>query len=332
MAKQLINSYFGAIGVFFIMLLSTHGQGYLEHFDPDKGFGKPEKSLTTIFLKLAGSLEHHGSPEPYIRWMMARYDEHEGKQKAKGKKGIARPDYLTDGYVKKLLASWKTMEKPLQLKELCHLSGRYMRHSIQGSWHKTGEDWALEEPNLKGREREMFVTLSGKDFFTKADFPMMAEFYEDGGGFDKLGEQSKKRLSTLNWRGQMPKAKRDQELALFQGGTKIIGLLNEYQEAWPESAMKKGEGGISSDNLEQLLTDHLGIGRNMPNLAKRPWDDKDSVRYAHEIQTLFLNRFEVLDEHVGGTGAPKFKKSLRLMIENLLVLANSELHLSTFKY
>jgi len=69
---MLINSYLRLLCCWFVVFFAqfAHGQGYLPHYDPEKGFEPAARSLTTTFLKLAGSLEHHGDPEVYMRWVL----------------------------------------------------------------------------------------------------------------------------------------------------------------------------------------------------------------------------------------------------------------------
>lgn len=143
-SNPLRNSYLNALIaiIFLLIALNQRGQSTEKFYDPSKGFKPAQSSLTQIMLQLAGSLEHHGSPEPYIRHVIAEHKRIDAKYaKATGKtKGSSRPAYLTDEKVEILLNNWKRIEKPLQFNDMCRKCGVYMRHAIQGSWNKTADE------------------------------------------------------------------------------------------------------------------------------------------------------------------------------------------------
>ena len=102
--KTLKNRFFARLfcGLLTLAPLISLGDEHLEHYNSKDGFSPASKSLSAIMLKIAGSLEHHGSPEPYLKWILEK--EHPriaAKWKnATGQDRTSRPAYLTDEYSK----------------------------------------------------------------------------------------------------------------------------------------------------------------------------------------------------------------------------------------
>lgn len=110
-------------------------QPYLAYYQPDKGFKPAQTNLTDILLQLAGSLEHSGSPELYLRHMQKEHARISAKFTAKtGKPHVSRmPAYLTDGYIDKLIANWNLLSPKLKLDDLAKNAGRCAREGIRGT-------------------------------------------------------------------------------------------------------------------------------------------------------------------------------------------------------
>ena len=314
-------------------MLPCAGQSYLENYDPKKGFGEAEKSLTTIFLKIAGSLEHHGSPEPYLKWMLEKEHPRIASkwEKATGRKRTSRPDYLTAQYLEKLLAGWKGLEKPLALEMLCRESGRYMRYAIDGSWNKTPEDWALDEPKLSAGEKQQYKKLLAKPFFTKADLKETELFYADGGGHEKLSNAGKVQMSDRFWLGKMPKKRRGEELASRKGGTDLVKWLNKFQERVAENVHDGGERRVSSDILEKELLQYLRLNEEDVEFESLDWPKRDAFKYSHIVKNGFVKRFSHVQKTSEKEAARIAEHNLRLMVRNLVVAAYSELDAAIYE-
>ncbi len=325
MRKTLTNSYLW-LTFFLIFTISAHGQERTKHYDPEKGFAPAQNDLTKVFLKLAESLEHEGTPEPYIRHVLAEHARIDAKyEQATGKKGSARPKYFTDDYRDNLLTNWKRLEEPLQLEQLCRDSGRYMRHAILGSWHKTPDDLVLEEENLSEAEKKEYRSLVSKVFFEKSDFAAMERFYKDGGGYDKLSELGREQMSLRTHLGTLSPEKRKKYFDDHAGGTVIVTIFNEYQRLLVADINAEGERKVNSETLEGMLSERLLLGQEKPDLSKLDWIEKDAVRYAHLVKLEFVGRSRVLDEKIKGDTAKLFRSHLDSMRENLSILAYSEL-------
>jgi hypothetical protein len=144
MRKLLINSYLHkskrAASAFALLLFCVFGSvamaadkpEYLASFDPAKGFKPAQSDLTEIFLQIAGSLEHYGSPEPYLRHMKAERERMEAKyrQRFDGASKAYWPVYVDDVYFERVGANWKLLEPKLKLESLAKNTGHLIRDAI----------------------------------------------------------------------------------------------------------------------------------------------------------------------------------------------------------
>lgn len=111
---------------------------YLRFFDPPKGFKSAQTNLTEAFLQAAASLEHFGSPEPYLRHMLAEHERIHKKVVAKFGGGTATtlPDSLTAERIEKLIANWNKLSPVLGLDTIARDIGTDVRLGIRGVWDK----------------------------------------------------------------------------------------------------------------------------------------------------------------------------------------------------
>lgn len=108
---------------------------YLALFDPAKGFKPAQRDLTEIFLQIAGSLENYGSPEPYLRHMVAEHNRISAlyRQKFGTAPASFRPAYMTDQYIDRLSANWNVLSPKLGLDTYAKDVGHMMRDAIKGT-------------------------------------------------------------------------------------------------------------------------------------------------------------------------------------------------------
>lgn len=113
----------------------TEEPEYQQFYNPDKGFKPAQVNLTEIFLQLAGSLEHHGSPEPYLRHMQAEHKRVSALfEKKMGKPHQSRmPSYMTDAYVDRTIANWNSLSPKIGLDKFAREAGRCAREGIRGT-------------------------------------------------------------------------------------------------------------------------------------------------------------------------------------------------------
>jgi len=315
------------IALFVVVFIPPCGaQAYLKHYDPQKGFRPASRSLTTAFLKLAASLEHHGSPEPYIRYVLAEHARIDGKyRKATGKASSARPEYFTDEYLANLLSNWKKLEKPLQLDQLCRDSGRYMRHAIRGSWHKTSDELVAEESNLNAAQKKQYRAFLMKAHFKKSDFAALEAFYEKGAGFENLSQAGKDQMSQRVWLGTQSPDERDKFKRDRKGGTSLVRLFNDYQQRLMADINDGGEREVTSATLEKILIEQLRLKDDDPKIAEFTWNSEDAVRYAHLMKWEFTRRWKLVAEQLDEAGTKRVSGQTLSMVDNLRILVNSEL-------
>lgn len=126
------------IAVFFSVQFDGIAAGqpeYLQSFDPAKGFKPAQRNLTEIYLQLAGSLEHFGTPEPYLTHIRKEHQRIEAAYLQKfGKQPKSRwPAYMTDDYLARSMANWNTLSPKLGLQPLTKDIGHSMRLAIKGT-------------------------------------------------------------------------------------------------------------------------------------------------------------------------------------------------------
>lgn len=128
------------VSIVFAFLLRVFATGadrpdFLDSFDSAKGFKPAQDNLTQIFLQIAGSLEQHGSPEPYLRHMAKEHGRIEALYLRKN--GTApksyRPAYMTDEYLNRLSANWNLLSPKLGLEPYAKDVGHMMRNAIKGT-------------------------------------------------------------------------------------------------------------------------------------------------------------------------------------------------------
>jgi hypothetical protein len=109
---------------------------YLAYYQPTTGFKPAQTNLTDIFLQIAGSLEHSGTPEPYLRHIQqehARIAEVFTAQTGKAYPSRL-PSHMTAEYVDRLIANWNLLSPKLKLDKLAKEAGRCTREGIRGTW------------------------------------------------------------------------------------------------------------------------------------------------------------------------------------------------------
>lgn len=297
---------------------------YTPYFNPAVGFKPAQRSLTQIFLQMAGSFEHFGTPEPYIRHVMAEHARIDAKYKlATGKGGSSRPAYLTDEYIENLLAGWNKLAPVLNFESLCKLSGRNMRYAILGSWNRSVSELVADEPRLSADEKATYKLFLKKSYFTKADFPALDAFYK--APYDKLTDAGREQLSKRTRRGTQTPELRDKSIEASKNGTIIVSIFNEQQKKTLAFLESKSTEKVNSDNLQKALVQRLDLDKQDVVWEKLPTEEGDALRYSHAITSIFQKRFNhVRQEAQSPEQATNIEKAMTLMVTNLLSIAQSE--------
>lgn len=297
---------------------------YQSHFDPAKGFTPAQPNFTKIFLQIAGSLEHHGSPEPYIRHVMAEHARIGSLyQHATGKICFSRPSYLTDEYVENLLAGWNKLSEPLKLEAFCRLTGRNMRYAIQGGWNKTTSELVEQESELSDTEKAFYRKLLLKQYFTRSDFPAMEAFYT--ASYDKLTEEGKEQISTRTQLGQLSPEKRTHALKQQKGGTIIVSIFNQHQADTVAHLESDKARKVNSDALAEALISQLKLNATGFDWSALPSVEREAYKYCQPIKEAFAKRLDfVATESNTPAQACAARTALISMLKNLVVIAHSE--------
>lgn len=325
--------YFRSVGITFAALLlispfdaarSAEPLPCTEHFNPANGFKPAQRNLTAIFLQMAGSLEHFGTPEPYMRHVLAEHVRIDARyKKAIGKGGSSRPAYLTADYVEKLLKEWNQMAPVLALESLTRQSGRNMRLAIMGSWNMPIAEMVAVETKLTPPESTTYRKLLERDWFEKRDFQALDAFY--GSGHDKLSELGKSQMSKRVWRGQQTPEKRAEAIASDKGGTLIVTILNAHQKATLAHLEDKSRPKVTSDDLKATLVNRLRLTDESVDTAGLDESAADALFYSNAIRAMIFKRFaHVQKQAKSPKDVEAIRKALFLMLENLIVVAQSE--------
>lgn len=296
---------------------------YAAHFDPDRGFKLVQPNLSRVFLQMAGSLEHFGTPENYIRHVMAEHSRIDAKHHATGGKGSSRPAYLTDDYVDNLIANWNKVAPPLKLDAFCREAGRDIRYAILGSKNMEVPELVTLETALTDDEREAYRRLLDKPYFMKVDFPVMDAFY--GSSFDKLTDTGKDQISRRTRLGTLPPDERDEALAVAPKGTALVRLFNEHQDKTVAFLNDRDSPKATADTLQADLIKALKLGQelDLPN-GLSPFDAEPLI-YAHRIRDEYMRRIEAVGKTARTPEQVKIVNGvMKLMLENLVIIAQSE--------
>ena len=329
--NSLIFRYFRHVFLALMLLWFSHlsiraeeEAPYTPHFNPATGFKPAQRSLTQVFLQMAGSFEHFGTPEPYLRHVMAEHTRIDAKYKLSiGKEVSRRPQYITDAYLENLVATWKKLEPVLKLEGFCRESGRNMRYAILGSWNKSVTELAADEIRLSDDEKQTYKSFLIKDYFAKADLPALDAFYK--ASYDKLTDAGKDQLSKRTWRGTQKAEQREELIAASKNGTIIISIFNEQQKKTLAYIESKTTEQINSDDLQTAFVEKLSLNAQGANWQKLPAEEADALRFSHAIEDAYMMRVDHLHKQpIPQEQADKIEKALRLLINNLLVVAQSE--------
>ena len=302
-----------------------------DYFNPAQGFKPAQPNLTKIVLQMAGSLECHGTPEPYLRHVISEHKRIDALYKAAtGKDGTNRPAYLNDDYVEKLVRNWNQMARPLALDGFSKQSGRNMRYAILGSWNMTTNELVAMETKLDENEKITYRRLLAKDYFERGDFGAMDSFYKVT--FDKLSEVGKDQISKRTWRGQMTAEIRNKAIAADKGGTMVVKTLRDHEQAIIAHINNRISPAATPEMLEAALQSTLRLNDSDRDLSSLPKDSKEAIFYAHQIKSALEKRISAVRKQSSNTGqTDEVEKALRAIIGELVVLSQSEFEASLYE-
>jgi len=135
LTPQILPVCTAMIFIALTVISQDQGKPYSSFYSPEKGFKPAQANLTEIFLQLSGSLEYHGSPEPYIRHIQKEHARVSALYESKtGKPHNGRmPGHMTQDYVDRYLRNWNSLSQPLKLDAFAREIARCVREGILGT-------------------------------------------------------------------------------------------------------------------------------------------------------------------------------------------------------
>ena len=303
---------------------------YAVYYSAEKGFKPVQPNLSKVFLQMAGSLESFGSPEPYIRHIMAEHARIDAATKVAGGSGSSRPAYLTEDYVDNLIANWNKISPPLKLDTFCRDAGKNIRYAILGSKNMTIPELVELEKVLNENERKAYRSLLEKAYFSKSDFPATEKFY--AGTFDKLTATGKDQISRKTWLGTQSPEIRAKELSAPPAGTALVRFLNDHQDKTVAFMEDRSNPKASGDTFQKNLTEFLRLNTELDSPQGAAAFDTEPLVYSHKIRDGYRQRIEGIRKTASTPNqSAMIEKAIRLMLENLVVVAQSEFEAGLFE-
>ena len=216
---------------------------HLRFFDPAKGFKPAQTNLIEAFLQAAASLEHFGSPEPYLRHMLAEHDRIHKKAVAKlgDKIPTSLPSSLNAERVEQLIANWNKLSPVLGLDSLAKDVGQDVRLGIRGVWDKGTTAVTL----LNEHQQKVLEALSGQG---------LRSF-----GFQQLKEEAVKELeldkAMLNLEDYQVQ-RRDAVMNADLVNAKFIGLQKTLRKKLPPEKADQIAEAVKQTFLDMALMVH----------------------------------------------------------------------------
>lgn len=296
---------------------------YIANFNPDKGFKPSQRNFEMIWLQLAGSLEHFGSPEPYLRHMMKEFERVDAASvKATGKAGTNRPPFFTDEYIEREIKNWNTIAPTLALEGFSKNSGRNIRYAMMGSWSMSVTEMASLEKKLTPEEADAYKKLLAKPSFAKSDFSALDSFY--GKPYEKLSDFGREQLSKRVFRGTMDPVKREAYIQSDKNGTIILPLLQDHQKQSLAALEDSKAPKANADTFRLVLISRLRLNEDDIDLSGMSGEERDAIFYAHAIKGALKSRFAQIRKQASTEQSDEVEKVVASMLDTLLLAAQSE--------
>lgn len=304
--KLLKKSYLGA---FFVVLSAVACAPVSSGEVSERTSG-----LTGVALGMARSLEAEGSPAPFLENALRE------KKRLEGKGIQAFPASFTEARVSKVLASWKGIEGPLQLREFTKASGRDLRYGIQGHWQKTIPELVADEAGLNAVEKKRYETLLKKEKFQREDFPIMEAFYSKE--WDKLTQQGRDQISRRLHLGMTDSDRKLETPEELQKGTLFAETLRQYEKRVRGDFRAGKTPSLRANNLKLALV--KGATKERPKEGGKNWYYQDTKNCYQRIHGGLEARKTKVGELMPSDAAERVKATLDEVVELLFVAAHSE--------
>jgi hypothetical protein len=301
------------------VLAQDQGKPSNAFYSPEKGFKPAQANLTEIFLQLAGSLEHHGSPEPYIRHMQAENQRISILVEQKtGKPYRGMPAHLTDEYLNQFIANWNALSPKVALDELAKEAGKCTRNVLRGP-RDTGT-FVIEIINT--HQEEVVQTMKGKS---------------NDGSFEILQARLATELgftipNPIPLSGEGIVALVEREKTLTESERKEYAALLKHER------FSKVEFG-ALDRFYKRVFDKLTEG-GQAEISKRVWggirrsetDKHDAVKNALILKEKFADLFKRIDTTLPKDQAQQLQDVIKSFFIDIGRVAHSEFEIGMLEW
>ena len=215
--------------------------------------------MTDVALRMSRSLEANGSPAPYLESALNE------KKRLEGKGIRSFPVDFTEERVRKVLASWKGIEGPLQLREFTKASGRDIRYGIQGHWQKSIPELVAKEARLSDGEKKRYEMFLKKEKFQREDFAAMEAFYSNE--WDRLSQQGRDQMGRRLNLGMSDFDGELESKEKLARGTVAAEILREYEKRVRGDLARSSKSSWAAEDLRSVLKKGILVERpaNMRN-------------------------------------------------------------------
>lgn len=320
MGNCLRNGYRGFVLVFLFCIVLGVAAGtpkYYEYYNPDEGFKFGAESFSEVYLQIAGSLEHHGSPEPYICWVFAEIKKSNPE---------VLPDYFTDEYTEQLIDNWNKLEAPLQLDKLSREAGLYMRYALRSSVNGDDEEIVGFQSHLSSEklERYRYWVENGA---TRADLTKLDSFYREV--YDDLNPVGQNLISIMVL-APMRDQSHTQEIikGMLERGTLLAVAIDAYGKGMKKELSENRLTENDDRYLEKFILKEVEINGTDPDYSKLHLNTVEQVYFAHLIKKGFDERIAFIRERADADLAARATNALIFIAENINILAHKEFVIS----
>jgi hypothetical protein len=263
---------------------------------------------------MARSLEEEGSPAPFLEGALRE------KKRLEGKGIRAFPARFTEERVSKVLASWKGIEGPLQLRDFMKASGRDIRYGIQGHWQKSIPELLADETKLSSAEKKRYEMLLGKESFQKNDVSAVDSFYSNE--WDRLSQQGREQMSRRLQLGLAKPMWKIETPVEIEKGTLIAETLRQYEQRVRADIAAGLEPRLSFQDLKAVM--HRGATMNRSKGTENNWYFLDGKRSYQRIEAGIGARKSKVKELMPSDAAKRVNETLDEVLALLFVAVDSQ--------
>lgn len=290
---------------------------HLASFDPAKGFKPAQRDLAEILLQIAGSLEHHGSPAPYLRHIQA--EELRVARQYNLKTGHdmpgCRPADMTDAYIDRLISNWDVLSPKLKLDGLAREAGICTRKAIRGG-HDTGT------PIIDILNEHQTAVVACMEKGSAASFESLRAKLAAELEFDLPQDKEQALAIVLEREKALSEAERKEygDLLRHERFSKTeFGLLDHFYRNGYDKLTEQGK-------YEMSKRIWSGTHTSLQNNSRQ-----DAIRAANTFRGKQAHLFTTLDSSLEQQKSAKLKSAISSVFIDLARMAQTELELGVLE-